>query len=107
MEFLTIVIAGGLFNLTTNLVDASLDFLGLAAAVDKNGIFFLNQDAGRGTEISDLNSIELHTEVFGDESASGKDGDVFHHGFAAVTEAWGLDSGYFQIAANAVHHKSG
>ena len=46
--------------------------------------------------------FELDAEVFGDELAAGKDGDVFQHGLAAIAEARRLDGRDLQAAAQLV-----
>ncbi len=50
-------------------------------------------------------ALKLDAEVFGDALAAGEDGDVFHHGFAAIAEAGGLDGANIDRAAQLVHHE--
>jgi hypothetical protein len=42
---------------------------------------------------------------FADYGASGENGNVFQHGFAAVAETWRFYSYYFQASAEAVDHQ--
>jgi len=51
--------------------------------------------------------LELDTEIFRDCLAAGQDRDVLQHGLAAIAEAWSLDGGNLEAAAQAVHHKRG
>ena len=106
LELLAVVIAGGFLDLTTDLVDPALDGLGLAAAVDDDGVFLLHDDVGRGAEVGKLNAVQLQAEVFGDEFTTGEDGNVFHHGLAAVAEARCFHGTDLQGATDAVHHES-
>ncbi len=46
--------------------------------------------------------LQLDAQVFGDELAGGQDGDVFHHGLAAVAEAGSLDGDDVDGAAQLV-----
>src|SRR5207244_12436945 len=51
-------------------------------------------------------ALELDAEVFADELAAGEDGDVFAHGFAAITEARRFDGADVEGAAELVHDES-
>ena len=51
----------------------------------------------------EFDALELDAEVFGDALAAGEDGDVFHHGLAAVAEARGLHGADVERAAQLVH----
>jgi hypothetical protein len=54
-----------------------------------------------------LHVLELDADVLGDDLAAGQDGDVLHHGLAAVTEARRLDGRDLQRAAELVDHERG
>ena len=51
--------------------------------------------------------VELETEVFGDDLATGEDGDVFEHLFAAVAEARSLNGAGGHGATQLVDHEGG
>jgi hypothetical protein len=46
--------------------------------------------------------LELDAKVLGDQGASGEDGDVLKHRFAAIAEARRLDRRHLQAAAQLV-----
>src|SRR5205823_12025413 len=54
-------------------------------------------------EIFETNRFELDAEVFGDALAAGEDRNVFHHRFAAIAEAGGLDGADVDCAAQFVY----
>ncbi len=77
LQFLAVVIGGGLLDLAADLVDAALDVAGLAAAFDDGGVFLVHDDALGAAEVVQLDVFQLDAEVFADEVAAGEDGDVF------------------------------
>ncbi len=107
LQFLAVVIAGRLLDLAADLVHAALDVRALAAAFDDGGVFLVNHDALGAAEVVQFDALELDAQVFADELAAGEDGDVFHHGLAAVAEARRLDGADIQRAAQLVHHQRG
>src|SRR5205823_8905122 len=64
LQFLAIVIAGRLFNLTTNLCDAALDIGLFAFAFDNGGVLLVDSNALGFTEVFELDVLELDPEVF-------------------------------------------
>ena len=102
LELFLIVVGGGLVDLATDELHAALDVGGLAGTLDDRGVLLVSDDALGATEVSHLDGFELDTEVIGDEAATGEDGDVFHHGLAAVAEARGLDGADVDRTAEAV-----
>src|SRR5208282_5532794 len=107
LQFLAVVIGGGFLDLAANLVDAPLDFGGLAAAFHDGGVLFVNHNALGPAQIVQLDVVELDAEVFADEFAAGQNGDVFAHGFAAVAEAGGFDGADVDRAAELVDDEGG
>ena len=107
LEFFTVVVAGGLFDLLADLVDACEDVGLLAGAFDDRGVFLLDGDAFGLAELVEADGVELDAEVFGDQGAAREDGDVFEHGFAAVAEAGGLHGADVQRAAHLVDDERG
>ncbi len=51
--------------------------------------------------------LEGQADFFGDDLATGQDGDVFEHGLAAVAEARSLDGAGLEDAADVVDHQGG
>ena len=107
LEFFAVVVAGGLFDLTADLVNPALDLGVLAMTFDDRGVFFLDQHALGAAQVGQLEAVQLDAEVFGDQTTTGEDGDVFHHGLAAITEARSLDGADVDGATELVHHEGG
>src|SRR5262245_65663202 len=107
LEFLAIVVGGGVLDLLPDLGDARLD-LGLLAGPADDGRVVLGDDhllgAAKHVE-SDV--LKLDAEIFGDHLASGEHGDVLQHGLAAIAKAWGLDGRNLQPTAKLVDHERG
>ena len=106
LELLAIVIAGGFFDLTTDLVDPAGDGFGSAAAFDDDGGILADGEALCLAEIAEFNGLELDAEIVGDDAATGEDSDVFEHGLAAVAEARCFHSSDVEDAAELVDHES-
>ncbi len=107
LELFPVVVGGGVFDLGFDLVNAGLDILRLAVALDYGGLLLGDLDLLRPAEHADVDILQLVAHVFGDESAAGKDGDVFQHGLAAVAEGRGLHGGAVQDAPQLVDHQGG
>src|SRR3954447_11536485 len=106
LELLAIEVRVGVLDLDLDLVDAALDLLSIAAAVDHGGVVLRDDDATGTAELRDLGVLELEAHLLGDDLASAEDGDVLEHPLAAVTEARRLDGGGVQRATQLVHHES-
>src|SRR6185312_16414085 len=87
LQLLAVVVGGGFLDLRLDLLDATLDALGVAGAVDEGGVFLGDNDLLGTAEILDGGLLELQADLFGDHGAGGQDGHVFQHRLAAVTEA--------------------
>src|SRR5207247_51706 len=107
LQLLLVVIAGRLFDLHADLLDASLDQLLLARAVDDGGVLLRRLDLLRLAEVLQRHVLELEAEFLGDHGAAGEDGHVFEHRLAAVAEARRLHGASLQDAADVVHHQRG
>src|SRR5215831_18973976 len=106
LQFLAIVIAGRLLNLTTNLSDATLDVSVFTSAFDNRGVFLVDSDALGFAEVLELNVLKLDTEVFADQSAAGEHRDVFQHRLATIAETGSFDRADLQRAAQFVNDQS-
>src|SRR4029434_3790882 len=102
LQFLAIVIAGRLFNLTTDLGDAALDIVLLAFAFDNGGVFLVDGDALGFAELLELDVLKLDAEVFGDATPAGEHRDVFQHRLATIAEAGSFHRADLQCAAHSV-----
>ena len=105
MQFLTVVIAADCIDLTLELLDATLDVLGLSAAFDDRAVVFIDGDLLRATKFCDGHVLELNAEFFHDGLATGEHRDVFEHRLATIAESWSLHSANLQHAAQLVHDK--
>src|SRR5579863_1014436 len=102
LKLLAVIVGGGLLDLRLDLVDAGLDILLLAGAVDDRGVLLVDHDLARAAEHVDGDALELHAEFVRDQLAAGQDRDVLQHRLAAVAEAGGLDGCHLEPAAQAV-----
>ena len=107
LKFLAVVVALGLLDLGFDLGYAVGYGLFVAAAVDDGGVFFVDFDFFGAAEHVDCGAFELHAFLFRDYGASGEDGYVFEHLFAAVAEAGGFDCADFERAAQTVDYEGG
>src|SRR5439155_13670439 len=86
LELLTIVIAGRLLNLTTDLCDAALDIGFLAFAFDNGGVLLVDGNALGPAEVFELDVLELDAEIFADQTAAGQHSNIFQHRLATIAE---------------------
>ena len=107
LQLLAVVVRGGVLDLRADLLDAALDRLGLAGALDDRRVVLVDRDLLGAAEVLDLDVLELDAEVFRDRAAAGQRGDVLEHGLAAVTEARRLDGGGLQRATQLVDDQRG
>src|SRR4051794_30111210 len=103
LELLAIEVRVGVLDLDLDLVDATLDLLRIATAVDHGGVVLGDHDATCAAELRDLCVLELEPHLLGDDFATAEDRDVLEHPLAAVTEARRLDGGGVQRATQLVH----
>src|SRR6185437_9380779 len=105
LQLLAVVVGGGLLDLRLDLLDAALNALGVAGAVDEGGVFLGDDDLLGAAEILDGGLLELQADLFRDHGARGQDRHVFQHRLAAVAEARRLDGADFHDAADGVDHQ--
>src|SRR5438093_8768984 len=103
LELLLVEVAGGLFDLCLDLLDAGQDLILLAVALDERRVVLVRGDPARAAEVLDRRRVELAAGLFGDDLAAGDGRHVLEHGLAAVAEARGLDPEDVQRAAQLVH----
>src|SRR6202050_3001900 len=104
LQLLTIVIAGGLFDLRAQLLDAAFDRLLIAGAVDDGGVVLVYRDALGAAQVFQPYTFQLDAGLFHEGLAARQDADVFHHGFAAIAEAGCLHRACIQRAAQLVDY---
>src|SRR5262249_41583843 len=106
LQFLFVVIAGRLFDLTTDLRDAALDVGVFARTFDNGGVFLVDSDSFGLAHIFNLDVLEFDTEVFADQSAAGQHRDVFQHRLATIAEGRSFHRANLQSAAQFVYDQS-
>src|ERR1019366_1389600 len=107
LELLAVVIAGGLVDLGTKLLDAPRNGLRLAGAVDDGGVILVHRDALGAAQVFQADAFHLDADIFHNRLAAGQDADVFEHRLAAIAEARGLHRASVQRAAQFVDHEGG
>ena len=105
LQLLAVVVGGGLLDLGLDLLDAGLDRLVVALALDDGRVVLVGHDAPRAAQVVDGGAIQLAADLLGDHLAAGQDRDVLEHGLAAIAEAGGLDGQDVDGAAQLVHHQ--
>src|SRR5207249_3073024 len=103
LQFLAIVIAGRLFDLTTDLGNPALDIGFFAFAFHDGGVLLVNGDAFGTAEVFELDVLELDAEVFADQTPAGQHGDVFEHRLTTVAEAGRFHRADLQCATQFVY----
>ena len=107
LQLLLVVVRGGLLDLRLDLVDARLDLLLLAGAInDGRGLLGDGHPLGM-SEHGQGHVLKLDAEVLGDHLAAGQHGDVLEHRLAAVTEARRLHCRDLEAAAELVDDERG
>src|SRR5690606_27685091 len=107
LELLASVVAVGVVELGLNALDAVLDDLARALALDDRGLVLAAAHALGTAELRERDVFELVAELFADDLAAGHGRDVLEHLLAAVAEAGGLDGGDVECAAQAVEDQRG
>src|SRR3954465_5278336 len=107
LELLAVEVRVGVLDLDLDLVDAALDGLAVAGAVDERGRVLGDHDAAGAAELRDLRVLELEAHLLGDGLAAGEDRDVLEHALAAVAEARRLDGHARERAAQLVDDERG
>ncbi len=103
LQFLAVVVGGGLLDLATDLVDSALDLGRLAVALDDRGSLFVHHHGLGPTEVVQLDVLQLDSDVLGDEPTAGQDGDVFAHRLPPITEPRRLDRAALECASQFVY----
>src|SRR5467141_3331864 len=107
LQLLLVVVAGRLFDLHADLLDAGLGQLLVARAVDDGGVLLGRLDLLGAAEVLQPRVLELEAQLLADHGAAREDGHVFEHRLAAVAEARCLHGAGLQDAADVVHHQRG
>src|SRR5262249_2115527 len=76
LELLAIVVAGSLFDLAAELLNAALDRLLLPAAIDNGRVIFVDGNALGTAEVVQANALQLNAGLLHDGLATREDRDV-------------------------------
>src|SRR5690606_28458572 len=106
LQFFTVVVGSGLFDLNADLFHASFDVGAVASAVDDRGVFLGHFNALGLTQVVQSRFFQGHTGFFGDHGTASQDSDVFQHGFATIAKARSFNGGSLQNATDVVHNQS-
>src|SRR6266487_3958724 len=105
LQLLFVVVAGRFVDLGADVLDPRLDRFGIAGSVYDRGFFRRDLDAFRAPEILEARFFEGQPDFFRNDLATGKDGDVFEHGLAAIAEPRSFDSRGLENSAQVVYHQ--
>src|SRR3954471_2302821 len=103
LQLLAVVVGVRLLDLGADLVDATLDLVGVAGALDDGRLVLGGDELARPAQQGQVGVLELEADLLADDLTTGEDGDVGEHGLAAVTEAGGLDGDRLEGATDLVH----
>src|SRR5579875_300338 len=106
LQFLLIVGAFRLLDLTLDLIDAPHDGGLGSTTVNDGGLLFADDYLFGCAEVGEIYILELDAEVLADELATGKDGDILEHGFPTVTKAGSFDGSAAEGSTDAVKYES-
>ena len=105
LKLFAVVIGSGFFDLTTNLLNATLDLGSLSGTLDHNGVLLVDGDALSLPKIGELNVLELDAQVLGNATTSGKDSYVAKHFLATIAETGSLYCTCVQGSTQLVDHQ--
>src|SRR3954468_23566731 len=105
LQLLAVVVGVRLLDLGADLVDPTLDRVGLTGALDDGRLVLGGDELARPAQQRDVGVLQLQTDLLADDLTTGEDGDVGQHGLAAVAEAGGLDGDRLEGAADLVDHQ--
>ncbi len=107
LQLLAVVVGVGVLDLGLDLVDATLDVVLGAGALDDRGLVLRDDDLAGTAEQVERDVLELQADLFGDDLTTGEDGHVLQHRLAALAEAGGLHRSRLERAADLVDDERG
>ena len=84
---------------------STLNVFSTTRTIYDGGIVLIDCDFLSGPEHIHRGVLKLKTALLTDQRTAGKNGDVFEHGLAAVSESWSFYSCNLQGSADLVDHK--
>mgnify|MGYP000069535701 CR=1 FL=1 len=105
LQFLLVVVGGGVIDFAANLLDSRLDRLGCTVAPDQRGRIPGDDDLARGTEMFQGCLFQTQASLSGNYLATDQNGNILQHGLAPIPETRCLDGGGFDDAAHRINHQ--
>src|SRR5690606_34039591 len=103
LQLLAIVVGRRLLDLLVDLLDARLDVLRTAGAVDDRRVLLRDLNLLGLAEILERRLLEREADLLGDDLAAGQNRDVLQHRLAAIAEARRLHGRDLHNSADVVH----
>src|SRR5258706_4606954 len=105
LQLFAIIVAGAVIDLDLDFLDAALDRLLIACAVNNGGVVLGADDLTSTAQVIERNAFQLTTNIFADDRAAGQDCDILKHGLAAITEPRGFNGQHVQHTTQLVQHE--
>src|SRR5882672_2820844 len=107
LQFLLVVVGGGVLDFLPDLIDARLDLRLLAGALDDRRVVLVHHHALGAAEIGAAGVLQLEPRLLRDQAPTRQGPDVLEHGPAPVPEPGRLHRGDIENAAELVHDERG
>src|SRR3569833_172106 len=107
LELLLVVVRRGGVDRRLDLLDAALDRVFGAVAVDDRRVVLVDDDALRAAEVGDHGVLELEADFLAHDLTGGQDRDVLQHRLAAIAEARSLHGRDLERATELVDDERG
>src|SRR5262249_25471761 len=105
LQLFPVVVRGGFFDLSAELLEAPLDGVFPAGATHDRGVILVDEHSFAAAQITDRDVFQFDTEFFGYDLAAGENCHVFEHRFAAVTKSRSLDCGATESTAQSIDNQ--
>ena len=99
LEFFLVILAVGLLDMTTNLVDTRIHVGSLAATFNDGRRTFVHCDLFRLAELIKGDVFQLDPKIFADERSTGERGDITEHGLPSITKSRCFHCGHIEDTA--------
>ena len=104
-QFLTIVIACGVIDFTTQLIDAGFNIGLLTGTLDQGRVILVDDNVFGSSQICQFERIKFDSQCFKNGCTTGQNRNVFHHGLTAIAVARSFDSDTGEGTTQTVDHE--